>query len=357
MNARVSVLALLAAALGAACGYRPAKVEYDAAKEPAYSFPHSTHVDADVACTQCHADVAGATKLEPGVRHVRIPPAPSKQAACSGCHDKDPKPKLPARTREPRVRFSHADHLKRVSDCKRCHAKLPETGDTAPRTPPMEACTSCHVHQQQFAEARCMPCHVDLKGYKPETAFRHDGNWLQAHGALARPSAESCAQCHDQTYCASCHASATTATRLENIFPERVDRAFIHRGDYVSRHMIEAGANPASCRRCHGSGFCDACHALEGLSKTAAGTLGRPESHLHSGWVGIPGSQQRHGDAARRDISTCAGCHDQGAQATCVGCHKTSGIAGTKAPHPRKFLSAHDRDDIRNNAMCRACHG
>ena len=207
-------------------------------------------------------------------------------------------------------------------------------------TPPMATCTSCHVHQQAFAEARCRPCHVDLKGYKPETAFRHEGNWLAAHGALAKPSAESCAACHDQTYCTSCHSPATTPARLETIFPERVDRSFIHRGDYVSRHMIEAGADPASCRRCHGSGYCDSCHAANGLSKTAAGPLNRPESH-GPGWLG---GAQRHAREARRDISACAGCHDQGAAAICVDCHarraaRSSGIN----PHPRKFLSTHDR--------------
>ncbi len=349
MNARTPVL--LAAALAGSCGYRPAKVQYDAAKEPAFAFPHSTHVDADVACQECHAGIVSATKLEPSVRHVRIPPSPSKQKACSDCHDTDPTLKLPTRARELRVRFSHADHLKRVSDCKRCHVKLTEAGDTAPRTPPMEICTSCHVHQAHFAQARCMPCHVDLKGYKPEMAFRHEGNWLQAHGTFARPSAESCVQCHDQTYCAACHSSATAPTRLENIFPERVDRAFIHRGDYVSRHMIEAGANPASCRRCHGSGFCDACHALQGVSRLSMGPLHDPHP---GGWVN-PTDGGLHRGAARRDISSCAGCHDQGAQATCVACHRATGISGNN-PHPRKFLSTHDRGDIADNGMCRACH-
>jgi hypothetical protein len=218
----------------------------------------------------------------------------------------------------------------------------------------MEACTSCHVHQQAFAEARCMPCHVDLRGYKPETAFRHEGNWLATHGMLARPSAESCAQCHDQTYCVACHSSATTPTRLENIFPERVDRSFIHRGDYVSRHMIEASADPASCRRCHGSGFCEACHSLQNVTRGSpfAGPLRRPDSHGQPGWGG-PG----HAQAARRDVASCAGCHDQGAQAVCATCHATAAAGGGGInPHPAKFLSTHDRGDIADNAMCRVCH-
>jgi hypothetical protein len=355
MKSTGPILIGLAVALAAACGYKPA-VQSDAAKQPAYVFPHEPHVDGEVACAECHRDIASATQLDPAVRHVRLPANPSKQDACSGCHDTDPEMKVPARAREYRVRFSHADHLKRVEDCRKCHQQLPERGDARPKTPPMAACTACHHHQLEFAQARCTPCHVDLKGYRPETAFRHEGNWLATHGQLARPSAESCAACHDQTYCVACHSSATAPTRLENIFPERVDRAFIHRGDYVSRHMIDAGAQPASCKRCHGSGFCESCHELQGLSKAFTGDLRRPTSHAQTDWVGPAGSRQRHGEAARRDITNCSGCHDQGADATCVGCHRVGGVAGARSPHPRSFLKAHDRGDIDDNAMCRACH-
>lgn len=360
MNPRLPVL--LALVLGAAaCGPKVSH-EKPAAQDPAFAFPHSTHVDADVACTNCHP-MEQATKLEKGVRHVKLPANPSKQAACRDCHDTDPALKLPARTRPFRVTFSHADHLGRVNgDCKRCHPVPPEAGDTAAKLPPMATCTGCHQHQQDFAEARCKPCHVDLKGYKPETAFKHEGDWLARHGSLARPSAESCAACHDQTYCAECHSPQTVAGRPSILFPERVERSYIHRGDYVSRHMIEAGANPASCRRCHGSAFCDSCHVLEGRSGIRDGLDNiRPESHNQPNWGSRPAQNEkpRHGYAARRDIASCAGCHDQGGAASwCVTCHQVGGLAGQPGmnPHPAKFLSKHDRDDIADNAMCRQCH-
>jgi len=346
---------LLAFALAAAACGRLAQ-EKPAAKDPAYVFPHSPHVDADVACSACHP-MEKAAKLEVSVRHVRIPANPSKQKACSDCHDTDPAIKLPARARPFRLSFSHQDHLPRVKgDCKKCHAAPPEQGEAEAKTPPMAACTSCHNHQQDFVEARCTPCHTDLKGLKPEMAFKHAGEWLRAHGALARPSAESCAACHDQTYCSGCHSPQTAAGRPSILFPERVDRAFIHRGDYVSRHMIEAGASPASCRRCHGSAFCESCHEQQGLTKFAE-VFRRPASHDQANWVvaAVAGGTPAHGHAARRDIASCAGCHDQGAQATCVGCHQVGGIAGTN-PHPGKFRSAHDLDDVSKNDMCRACH-
>jgi hypothetical protein len=349
MKTRLPVLLL---ALAAACGYKPVK-EADPAKLPAYVFPHGTHVDSDVACTNCH-DMSKATKLDPAVRHVKLPANVAKQKVCGDCHDAEPKTKVPARARAYRVSFSHADHLKKVQDCRKCHEKLPEAGDTAPSTPPMAACTACHHHQREYSQARCTPCHVDLKGFRPESAFRHEGNWLAAHGGLARPSAETCTQCHDQTYCAGCHSPATSPARLETIFPERVDRAFIHRGDYVSRHMVDAGANPASCKKCHGSPFCDSCHSANGFSAASPGARIRPTSH-GSGWVNLaPGDGGKHKQEARRDINSCSGCHDQrGPANTCVGCH--AGGSG-RNPHPKKFLDRYKASDIANNGMCKDCH-
>lgn len=353
MNTRTPILLLAVAA--ASCGYKPAK-EASWSSLPAYAFPHSTHVDADVACTNCH-DMTGATKLDASVRHVRIPADVPKQKACGDCHDKQPKLTVPVRDRPYRVRISHADHLPRVNgDCKKCHQKLPEVGDKRTATPPMAACTGCHVHQQAFAEARCMPCHVDLKDYKPETAFKHEGAWLAIHGSLARTSGETCAQCHDQTYCADCHSPATAALRLEKIFPERVDRAFIHRGDYVSRHMVDAAASPSTCRTCHGSPFCDACHTANGFSPSALNPI-RPGTHS-AGWVNTADGG-RHKGEARRDVSSCAACHDQtGPMNTCLGCHKVGGIAdrNRSGPHPKSFLDRFSLSDVSKNKMCKQCH-
>jgi hypothetical protein len=356
MNARLPLFLLLALGV-AACGRKLTR-EQPAAQDPAFSFPHETHVDADVACTACHP-MDQATKLEQGVRHVQLPANASKVEACQDCHDTDPELKPPARARPFRLSFSHADHLPRVNgDCKRCHPTQPEAGDAAAKVPPMETCTSCHNHQQEFVQAQCKPCHLDLRGYKPETAFKHGGDWLRTHGSLARPSGESCAACHDQTYCAECHSPQTAAARPSIIFPERVDRAFIHRGDYVSRHMIEAGANPASCRRCHGSAFCQACHEQQGLSRFAPDFR---DPHP-AGWaLAAPGQRPPHARAARRDISSCAGCHDQGAAANCVACHRVGGIASQgpganpNGPHPPSFVKKHRGDD-KNDGVCAACH-
>ncbi len=342
---------LLAILLAAGCSLKPQRPEAQTA-EPVYNFPHSPHVDGDVPCTTCHAAVATSTALDASVRHVRMPAKPSKDPVCSACHDTDPELTFPVRTAPFRLRFDHQAHLGRVKDgdCKVCHKDLPEVGDVALKAPPMAVCTGCHNHQQAFAEARCSQCHLDLRGMKPVTAFSHTGDWLRLHGSAARPSAESCAACHDQTYCAECHAAQTVAARPSIIFPEEVNRTFIHRGDYVSRHMIEANANPASCRTCHGSTFCSACHTEQGVTAAAINVR---DPHP-AGWATDKGSSHFHGDAARRDILSCAGCHDSGASANCVGCHQMGGVGGN--PHPNAFLRRHQGEDPSTKKMCSACH-
>ena len=315
-------------------------------------FPHSIHLEQGVGCTDCHEGIDKATTLNK--RHLPT------TAKCGECHnDNRPAPST-ENIPPPRLTFSHAKHLPQAQikgKCDTCHKKLPEMGEAYP-TMSMETCTGCHKHQQDFAQGRCRPCHLDLKGYKPERAYAHEGDWLRNHGAQARPSAESCAACHDQTYCAACHAATTTAARPSIIWPEEVERSFIHRGDYVSRHMVDAASNPASCRKCHGTKFCEACHTLQNLTKdagpeTATFQHRRPASHA-DGWANDPSSTNFHGKAARRDVTTCANCHDQGAASTCVLCHQVGGIGGN--PHPPSFLSKHDKEDRNHNNMCRACH-
>jgi len=346
---------LLPSALGALALLAPAcsaklQIAEAGPAEPAYVFPHGPHVDGEVACTNCHASIFGATKLDAQVRHVELITTPSKDKACKECHDSDPDIHVPVRTAPFRLHFDHKAHLARVKDCRTCHQKLTEAGDTEAHAPPMGACTSCHNHQTDFDTARCTNCHKDLKGYLPRTAYAHQGDWLRTHAQVAKTSGESCSACHDQTYCSECHASQTVAALPATIFPEEVDKTFIHRGDYVSRHDTDAHANPASCRTCHGSAFCSACHTQQGVTDAAVAVR---DPHP-AGWSTDKGSNHFHGDAARRDILSCAGCHDNGASSTCVGCHQMGGVGGN--PHPPSFLSKHTDADRQHNSMCKDCH-
>jgi hypothetical protein len=343
---------VVAAALLAACSAKEAKPE--ARRDPPFVMPHGPHLEAEVDCLECHAPIAQAKAVEPRIRHVQLP---AKGEVCSGCHDAVPKLQVPSRTLDYGLNFSHAAHLERLKGeknaCVRCHASLPEPKSTEYAAPSMSACTSCHNHQKDFAAARCMGCHQDLKRYpKPVESFKHAGEFLRLHGALARGGAGSCAACHEQTFCADCHSPTTVPGSPAFIFPEDVKRDLIHRGDYPSRHTVDVQANPASCRKCHGSAFCLTCHEQQNLMQPPGSAMA-PNNPHPAGWGTNKGSGNFHGDAARRNIVSCAGCHDQGAAAICVSCHQVGGFAGV-SPHPKGFKNK--TGDISKNSMCQACH-
>jgi hypothetical protein len=354
------LLVAVAAAFLAACAAKDTKPAPKA--DPPYVFPHSPHLDGDVDCKGCHAAIVKDVKLEARVRHVALPKRNSD--TCNGCHDdKDFRDKvklvIPPRTRGFEVRFSHKNHLAKPGVvCTSCHKELPEAGQTAPSRISMSSCTACHNHQADYAAGRCTPCHVDLKKYpKPVEAFQHAGDFMRTHGALARTTAESCAQCHDQTYCADCHSAATVAGRQSVLYPEAVQRDFIHRGDYQSRHMIDAGANPASCRKCHGSAFCEACHTQRNLTQFSGM---QPINKHPDGWGTDKAGGNFHGTSARKNIVACAACHDSAGSAICVNCHKvgpSSLMGGANMPSPHPSSWNRKADEIAKNAMCRACHG
>jgi len=241
-------------------------------------------------------------------------------------------------------------HIEKVKeDCAKCHDSLPEP-EKRSGPPAMAACLSCHEHKQDYDEGRCEKCHKDLSHYslKPLSDFSHQGNYIREHGRDARASAAACAKCHEQTFCTDCHAS-TVATRIEIKYPEKLGSDFIHRDDFLTVHAIEARGDSATCRRCHGTSFCENCHTLQNLTATNPD----PRNPHPPGWI-IPGSAQFHGVYAQRDIANCASCHDQGPSTNCITCHRVGGVGGN--PHPPAWVLHHSPQEIPRNPMCLYCH-
>lgn len=323
-------------------------------KGPGEEIRMSHNIHKDVACEMCHETAATATKATDDLR-----PKEAKCLDCHGdkkdggecsfCHTDAKKPGTYAK-HEPAIIISHANHMKRVKDdCGVCHKQLSEFSQPGFHPPTMETCNGCHNHQADTEEGRCQKCHLDLKRYqlKPVAAFAHRGDYLHEHGRIARSNADACSSCHDQTFCADCHAK-TAATRVEVKISEDVERDFIHRGDYLSRHAIEAKENPTLCQRCHGQSFCTACH-----NATNAGPGGaNPRSPHPAGWA-YPGPES-HGNSARREVVSCAGCHDQGPRSNCINCHKKGGVGGE--PHPRGWGEKHTLTEATSKVMCGYCH-
>jgi len=316
-------------------------------------FPHARHEKAKVECITCHESVYDAKTLAGDflpkeAKCLECHKQKKAEGQCGFCHS-DVRSASGWTPREPRLRLDHSAHIDRVKeDCSRCHSKLDEPGHPAPVSDGHAACLTCHDHADQYADAKCSTCHVDLSSYAlaPTSQVSHQGDFLRRHPAVARSAQASCATCHDQNFCLDCHAR-TAMVPVETRLVDRPDRRFIHRLDFLGRHSVEARADPASCQRCHSTTSCETCHQHERIS------FGSSERNPHPpGWA-LPGSAAFHGDAARRDIQSCAACHDQGAASNCVTCHRVGGIGGD--PHPAGFGSRHSLAGARNDGRCRAC--
>lgn len=326
-------------------------------EEPPVRFPHAVHLadqqcqtkgpEACLSCGSCHQSSSSNT------REMSLP----KPELCSSCH-KDSgvaiSSQKSAQTQfdfSSTIRFSHQRHLampELLGQCVPCHAGVAYATGGASPFPPMEKCFECHEHKSQWDSGRCAPCHdrKDIERVLPVTFLQHDSAFLRKHGALARSQEKVCAQCHTQSDCDDCH-DLTQRLRVERRLPEELERNFVHRGDPLASHSIEARAGSASCMRCHDTASCDDCHLERGVSANRR----LAESPHPPGWMGsFAGGSNFHGNAARRDIVSCAACHDQGPATNCIECHKPGAYGGN--PHPGGWQSARAQDD----AMCRYCH-
>ena len=340
---------LAAAAIVGACSAATVKGPRDT-----ITFSHHVHAEQGLACADCHAAVK---------RDAEDPEAKArmKMSACGDCHDVQDAakcgtchtnaaaPETYEALPETHVLFSHERHAPRTEDCAACHAKAadaPSFTDKDRLLPAHPECDACH--QKDMDAGRCQLCHdrLDLNPRTPKTVYSHAPGFFERHGRKAAAGEQDqCAVCHDQSFCADCHARTMTVTPALR-FPERVDRSTVHGGDYISKHVLEARTGDTGCLKCHGTSFCEACHEREGVG----GAIGQRNPHP-PGWM-TPGSAENHGREARRHIEECAACHDQGPASNCVQCHKSGGVN----PHPPGGQSPVPRSERAHHKMCKICH-
>jgi len=104
----------------------------------------------------------------------------------------------------------------------------------------------------------CTECHSDSLGL-----FNHQAaDFFKKHRFYAGNSRQSCAACHQESFCSDCHARKEEIKPADK-FADSPERNLPHRGDYLSQHKIEGKINPASCMKCHGrqnNARCASCH-------------------------------------------------------------------------------------------------
>ncbi len=303
-----------------------------AVKRDTIRFSHGPHIEEDLACGDCHGSASR--------RLVALRPAFPRMKQCVECHDAASEEdcrtchtnvRAPSTWDRPPPRdrlFSHQQHHDETSGCADCHGQSVSEQEPQwdPIVPGPAHCRDCHGRQSKDGRCRLTP-------------FGRHGRTAAAGGQ------QQCAVCHDQSFCADCHAQTTTV-RPSLRMPERVDRTFMHRGDWESRHVMEARVGGGSCTKCHGGTFCSSCHERKGV-----GTALRRRNPHPAGWLASTGANS-HSRAARRRIAECASCHDRGPASKCVQCHRSGG----RRPHPPGWRSPIPESEKTTHEMCRICH-
>ncbi|EDM74794.1 hypothetical protein PPSIR1_11065 [Plesiocystis pacifica SIR-1] len=371
---------------------------------------HGKHLAAGVQCKQCHTRIetsalasqndlptGEACDLCHGDQHPAVNGRTQGDAAhCADCHTHVDEQRVTATTRipKPRLIFSHQAHLQRGAACEDCHGDMAKVGLATQAQLPSEAdCLACHQGKPKpkpgadvlpgakptWASATCSTCHPSGADGRLETApfgdptapkllprgpsargAGHDLAFVEDHRGIAKADPSLCAACHDDEFCADCHAGPIRPMR-------------IHAGDYLSTHAIDAKAASQDCSSCHRlQSECKACHLRVGVGTSSdpdgdgSGSesrfgLGSSLSFHPPGWASADAGGALgggHARAAQKNISACVSCHDED---SCLACHATTDAATPglgASPHGPGFANSTRCAALerRNRRACLRCH-
>ena len=340
-------------------------------------FSHKVH-NGNAECTDCHTAVPDSKSL-----NDRLLP---NHDACGNCHDVEDEKNCttchyenkfePLIQKKSELVFNHSFHVKdQKLECVKCHSGIWNVDyafQSDSSYPQMETCYSCH-NNTSVAVNTCESCHTSTADLKPES--HKSASFISTHKFEARSFNANCVMCHDNASCQECHTATTMITEKNTakdfyvpyspsnstnpMKKQQITR--VHSLDYRFTHGIDAKGKTAECQSCHEvETFCASCHQ----SKEADFSLGgiTPVSHLQPDFmtIGVGSGGGEHAVLARRDIESCASCHDvQGSDPTCIKCHlDPDGIQGTNPrTHPANYKKD-DHGDWHSDAgsICFNCH-
>ncbi|MDB4910283.1 MAG: cytochrome c family protein, partial [Gemmatimonadetes bacterium] len=186
----------------------------------------------------------------------------------------------------------------------------------------------------------------------PVPSSHHSPSFAQSHGALASSSTATCANCHAQASCQTCHLGSMGA-RVIGKLPRPVSGS-------AAGVRLE-GADPSngeSPPRAEGlapqsDGRRDAFAASVRQQDTAIQrrTVALTDTQrARRVFVHPPGFARAHGPAAASGQLNCAGCHQQ---RFCTSCHQGE---GERRYHPFNFVSRHASTAYARETSCTSCH-
>ncbi|MCL5029634.1 MAG: cytochrome c3 family protein [Bacteroidetes bacterium] len=341
-------------------------------------FSHKTH-NGNADCTDCHTAVTTSKSLKD-----RLMPSHDD---CKTCHDVEDEKKCskchyeginePLIQKKSELNFNHSSHLAQKNvKCETCHKGIWDVAyaEDAPQAfPAMETCYSCH-NNTSVATNVCTTCHAPNFDLKPQS--HKSASFISTHKFAAKQYNANCVMCHDNASCQECHTATTMITESNTskdfytpyspsnngnggVKQQQITR--VHNLNYVYTHGIDAQSHSAECQSCHQEEtFCTNCHHAKEGDYSQGGIA--PASHLKSTFmvIGVGSGGGDHAALARRNIESCAACHDtQGGDPTCIKCHiDPDGIQGTNPKtHPSNFMKdVHGDWHDSQGSICFNCH-
>ena len=341
-------------------------------------FSHEFHSEV-TDCASCHTGVPEAetlsAKLLPSMDDCSACHDVEDEDNCEQCHYEDVYEAL-VPTQSTSLNFNHKLHVTvQKMECTTCHKGLDEVEysfESAGKNPAMDNCYQCH--NNTTVANNCESCHKATGELIP--ADHKTASFFSQHKFKALDDKENCQMCHDKNdFCEACHVSTTMideTNTMTNFYVPYAPHQFIanhkiqqitrvHSLDYRFSHGIDARGKTSECQTCHQvETFCAECHGSTGGDFAAEGFA--PTSHLVDNYttIGNGSGGGAHAIEARRDIESCASCHDtQGADPTCIICHfDNDGVKNTNPrTHPAGFMRDQHGDWHEDmGSVCYNCH-
>jgi hypothetical protein len=355
-------------------------------------FSHKLHKDA-TDCESCHASVKTSKSLSdrlmPNHDNCKDCHDVNDDKSCKTCHfDNVNEPLIQGKSE---LVFNHSAHITQQKlKCETCHKGVNdvEYAEDSPQVnPAMETCYNCHnnglstssaaksdsTKSKLIASNACESCHISTADLKPQS--HKSSSFIKSHKFAAREFNANCVMCHDNASCQECHSSTNMITGQNTakdfyrpyspsnsgtgIKQQQITR--VHNLNYVYTHGIDAKGKTTECQSCHETeSFCVNCHQGKEGDYSMGGVA--PYSHLRQDFMilGVGTGGGYHGTLARRDIESCASCHDvQGGDPVCISCHTDpDGIKGTNPKtHPSNYMrNEHGDWHSSQGSICFNCH-
>jgi hypothetical protein len=275
----------------------------------------TAHLAQDSPCAQCHVPLVEAASLS--LDRVRGLPAPPSH-------------------QRPDFILDHAPAQSGVASCATCHSR--------------ESCERCHMNADRLpgvadlgSDPRVATIVASQPASYPLPPSHLRPEFASNHGDLARGNIQSCANCHAQPSCRSCHTGQGASREIAQL---PMPRGGGPRGVELMRRPQWGDASPrgrvqpvATLASAGADGRVPIAQAMADTGSRARFVRVHP-----------PGYDRTHETDASTKRLDCASCHTK---KYCSDCHQGE---AKRRYHPPNFLQRHAPESYGRQQNCSSCH-